>query len=280
MNMITPNAVALSVVLLGSLAVTVLAAEPAKPLRVLYITGGCCHDYNREKVIIAEGVRARANVEFTIVQEEGSGEKHKDIAASLYQNPDWAKGYDLVIHNECFAADTDPAYIEHVLAPHRNGTAAIVLHCEMHTFRDFKPDNFREFLGVKSTHHGPQHPLDVKVVNPAHPVLAGFPADWKTGNEELYAIDKVFPTATVLATAADKKKDASGNWVDTPKANALIWVNTYGKGRVFGTTLAHANQTFQDPVFLDLLTRGLLWACDKLDDSGLPKPGYEGAFKK
>jgi type 1 glutamine amidotransferase len=273
--MTTHKAVSFSLVLLGSLAVTVLAAEPAKPLRVLYITGGCCHDYNREKVIIAEGVKARANVEFTIVQEEGSGEKHKDIAASLYQNPDWAKGYDIVIHNECFAADTDPAYIEKVLAPHRNGTAAIVLHCEMHTFRDFKPDTFREFLGVKSTHHGPQHPLEVKVVNPAHPVLTGFPADWKTGNEELYAIDKVFPTATVLATAADKKKDAAGNWVDTPKVNALIWVNTYGKGRVFGTTLAHANQTFQDPVFLDLLTRGLLWACDKLDDSGLPKPGYE-----
>jgi type 1 glutamine amidotransferase len=167
-----------------------------------------------------------------------------------------------------------------VLAPHRAGTPAIVIHCEMHTFRDFKPDNFREFLGVRSTHHGPQHPLDVKVVKADHPIMAGFPANWKTGNEELYAIDRVFPTATVLATAADKKKDSSGAWVDTPKENALIWVNTYGQGRVFGTTLAHANKTFEDPVFLDLFTRGLLWATDKLGEDGKPKPGYEAPVKK
>jgi hypothetical protein len=30
----------------------------------------------------------------------------------------------------------------------------------------------------------------------------------------------------------------------------------------------------KDPVYLDMLTRGLLWACDKLDESGNPKPGY------
>jgi hypothetical protein len=27
-------------------------------------------------------------------------------------------------------------------------------------------------------------------------------------------------------------------------------------------------------VFLDLVSRGLLWACDKLTDEGKPKPGY------
>jgi uncharacterized protein len=266
--------------LLAVPAFACLAAAPAKPLRALYVTGGCCHDYNREKIIISQGVSARANVQWTIVQEEGQGEKHKNITNSLYQDPDWAKGYDLVVHNECFAADTDPAYIEKVLAPHRAGLPGIVVHCEMHTFRDFKPNDFRQFLGVTSTHHGPQHPLDVKVVGPGHPVMKGFPIDWKTGDEELYAIDRVWPTATVLATAADKKKDQAGRWVETPKQNALIWVNTYGQGRVFGTTLAHANRTFEDPVFLDLFTRGLLWACDKLDDTGLPKPGYEAPAGK
>jgi hypothetical protein len=27
-------------------------------------------------------------------------------------------------------------------------------------------------------------------------------------------------------------------------------------------------------VYLDLVTRGLLWACDKLDENGKPKAGY------
>jgi len=250
-----------------------MAAE-TKPLKVLYITGGCCHDYNSEKEILAKGVKARANVEFTIVEEGGDGTKRQHIETSVYQKADWAKDYDLIIHNECFADDTDPAFIEKVLKPHREGKPGIVIHCTMHTFRSYKPDDFREFLGVTSVSHGAQHPLDVKVVAAAHPIMTGFPANWKTGNEELYAIRKVWPNTTVLATAADKKKDSAGVWQPTDQSHALIWVSTYGQCRVFGTTLAHANETFADPVFLDMFARGLLWACGKLDDQGNPSPGY------
>ena len=56
-------------------------------------------------------------------------------------------------------------------------------------------------------------------------------------------------------------------------------VNTNGNGKTFGTTLGHSNATMQDPVYLDLVTRGLLWACGKLDDNGKPKPGYEAPAK-
>lgn len=255
-------------------AASVWWAAAAEPLKVLYITGGCCHDYQRQKEIIPAGVRQRANAEFTVVHAGGNGTRYQGIENSLYQNPDWAKGYDLVIHNECFADDQDLEYVERVLKPHREGLPAVVVHCTMHTFRALKTNSFREFLGVASFGHGPQHPLDVKVVQGAHPILQGFPPDWKTGPEELYAISQVFSNTTVLATAADKKKDASGQWAATERQHALIWVNTYGKGRVFGTTLAHNNYTFSDPVFLDLFTRGLLWACDKLDPQGRPKPGY------
>jgi type 1 glutamine amidotransferase len=261
-----------SLLALGLLAGTLTAAEP---LKALYITGGCCHDYNSEKVIIPAGIKARANVEFTVVQAGGGGTRYQGIENSLYQKADWAKGYDVVIHNECFADDADMEYVNKVLAPHRDGVPAVVMHCTMHTFRALKTNVFREFLGVTSMGHGPQHPLDVKVVKADHAIMKGFPTDWKTVPEELYAIDKVWPNAITLATAADKKKDAEGKWVATEKAHTLIWANTFGKGRVFGTTLAHDNKTCSDPVFLDVFTRGLLWSCDKLDENGKPKPGYE-----
>jgi hypothetical protein len=35
----------------------------------------------------------------------------------------------------------------------------------------------------------------------------------------------------------------------------------------------------ESDVYLDLVTRGLLWACNKLDDDGKPKPGYGPAKK-
>jgi uncharacterized protein len=237
-------------------------AKDAKSLRVLYITGGCCHDYNNQRKIIPEGVSARAKVEWTIVQEGGSSTDHK---VSIYENPDWAKDYDVVVHNECFSNVTDKAFIDKVISAHRNGTPAVVIHCTMHTFRDLKSDEWRECIGVTTSRHGPQQPLVVKNLKPDHPIMTGFPSVWKTGNEELYAIEKVWPDTTPLAQAyaLDKKKD-----------HAVIWTHTFGKGRVFGTTLAHNNVTMRDPVYLDMLTRGLLWACDKLEDDGSPKPGY------
>ena len=60
---------------------------------------------------------------------------------------------------------------------------------------------------------------------------------------------------------------------ETPNTTC-IWVNTYGKARVFGTTLGHANKTVSTDTYLDLVTRGLLWACGKLDDDGKPAAGY------
>src|SRR5438876_7526407 len=100
-------------------------AAETKPLRALLITGGCCHDYDRQKKIIPEGVSARANVEWTVVQEGGSSSDHR---ISIYEKPDWAKGYDVVVHNECFSEVHDVDFIENVLRPHREGTAAVVIH--------------------------------------------------------------------------------------------------------------------------------------------------------
>jgi type 1 glutamine amidotransferase len=40
----------------------------------------------------------------------------------------------------------------------------------------------------------------------------------------------------------------------------VAWVNGFGKARVFGTTFGHSDATFQDPVFLEMLSRGFLWA--------------------
>ena len=49
----------------------------------------------------------------------------------------------------------------------------------------------------------------------------------------------------------------------------MAWTNLYkGKTRVFATTLGHNNETVNDPRYLDLVTRGLLWSVNKLDGRG------------
>ena len=236
--------------------------HPVKPIQALLITGGGFHDYERQKQILTEGISARANVQWKVFYENGDP-KHE---MSIYANPDFSKGYDVIVHNECYADVSNPAFVDKVLASQRAGTPAVVVHCTLHTFRTLETDQWREFIGMSSNHHGPQHPIAINVLLPGNPIMANFPANWTTGPEELYSIDKVWPNAQSLADAyAPEEK----------KNDPVIWTNLYrGNVRVFGTSLAHNNSTMKDPVYLGLVTRGLLWACGKLDDNGEPKPGY------
>jgi uncharacterized protein len=221
------------------------------PIRILLVTGGCCHDYDfqakaMQKALKDQGIAA----EWKVVNEGGKG---TEAEIPLYEDPEWAYGYDVVIHNECFANTTDPAYIRKITGPHKAGVNAVVIHCAMHTYRATDIDDWREFLGVTSKHHEHQSEYPVKAVAKDHPIMEGFPADYKSAKDELYIIEKVWPNTEVLATSISEK---------TGKLNPVFWTNRYGKARVFGTTYGHSVATFEDPVFLTTLTRGIKWATE------------------
>ncbi len=245
---------------LGALATGACAADP-KPIKALLLTGGCCHDYDNQKTIIPQGVNARAHVEWTVIQDPSKGTSGSKL---FYKEPDWAKGYDVVVHNECFADDKDLSWVESAVKPHREGVPAVVIHCAMHCYRAPTNEWFK-FCGVTSHRHGSHFAYPLKNVNPLHPVMKGFPEIWQTPKEELYHVATVWPNTIPLG---------SGYSPETKKDEVCIWVNTYGQGRVFGTTVGHYNQTMQAPEFMDVLARGLLWACDKLGEDGKPLPGY------
>ena len=50
----------------------------------------------------------------------------------------------------------------------------------------------------------------------------------------------------------------------------VVWTNNYRKTtKVFATTIGHNTDTVADARYLDLVTRGLLWSCGKLNDDYL-----------
>ncbi len=226
------------------------AASPA-PVRALLVTGGCCHDYDIQAKALTEGAKKFGAFTWTVLNEGGKSKNHK---SPLYDNPAWAKPYDVVIHNECFADLNDIAYVRKITAAHKAGKPAVVIHCAMHTYRVLAEDDWREFLGVTSKRHDHQSQYPVKVLVANHPALREFPANWTTPMDELYVIDKLWPKARALATS---KSEKDGN--DYP----VIWTNDYHGTRVFGTTYGHGNVTWHDPVFIALVSRGILWAAGK-----------------
>ncbi|HEY6169056.1 MAG TPA: ThuA domain-containing protein [Verrucomicrobiae bacterium] len=255
-----------------------LAAEKAKPLRVLLITGGCCHDYAKQKDILKAGLEARANI---VVDQIHTDDKSTKPPLAILGNADYAKGYDLVIHDECAAAVSDPATIEAVLAPHRHGIPGVNLHCAMHCYRIGNASEPAEagsqramwfdYLGLQSSGHGPQEPIAISFVATSHPITHGL-SDWTTIKEEHYNNIQVRPTATPIARGKQTVKQKDG----TTKENDYVvaWANDYKGTRVFSTTIGHNNATVEDARYLDLVTHGVLWACGKLDDNGKIKPGY------
>lgn len=249
------------IVLLSVSVRSVAANATPVPLKALLVTGGCCHDYANQKRILSEGITARANVAWTLVH-EGDQREHQ---VSIYTNANWAKGFDVIVHNECFGYVTNNTFIETITAAHLAGVPGVTLHCSTHSYRNATTDEWRKFLGVSSVRHGAQHAFEVVNLLPEHPVMKGFPARWQNSPDELYQITKQWPGLVPLGKGVSSRETEQ----------VCVWVNEYGKARMFGTTLGHSNATMEDPVFLDLVTRGLLWACDKIDAAGKPKPGYE-----
>ena len=236
----------------------------ADPIRALLVLGGCCHDYAGQTKVLADGISARANVVWTIVHEgDQDGKDHK---FALYEKPDWSKGFDVVLHDECSGAVTNVAWIEQIARAHFDGTPAVVLHCAIHSYRNAQTDQWRKVLGVSSFQHQPLRDFTVEIVRPDHPVTRGMPVRWTEAADELYEIKKVWPDCIPLAESLTPGKESD--------RHAAIWLNTCGKARVFGTTLGHSTTTVKQDQYLDLVTRGLLWACNKLDDTGKPAPGY------
>ncbi len=273
----------LALALLAGLT-TSLSAEQ-KPLRVLVVAGGCCHDYATQKEVLKKGIEARVNATVEVAYDPTKSTKP---LFELFKSPDWGKNFDVVVHDECAADITDQAYVANIVNAHKNGLPAVNLHCAMHSYRwgNFKTpvkagdDNasWYEMLGLQSTGHGPQQPIAITFTDKSHPITTGL-ADWTTINEELYNNVQILGAKT-LATGLQKipeKKDKKGKVTPASEANAIVaWTNEFGpkKTRIFSTTIGHNNATVEDARYLDLVGRAVLWSAGKLEADGKPSAGF------
>ena len=67
----------------------------------------------------------------------------------------------------------------------------------------------------------------------------------------------VDPNVKVLATTTFSGEHAE--WIDGATM-PVVWKKTYGKGRVFYTSLGHVAKDFDVPEALEILKRGIRWA--------------------
>jgi type 1 glutamine amidotransferase len=233
-------------------------AEEPRPLKVLWATGGGFHDYPKLTPLLTQAIQKRANVRFEVISD------YKTLAEKGF-----ADRYDAVVYFFSYHDKSAKPVVDNIAATIHDGKPAMFIHGTLHSFRELGEDrrSFCEAIGLTSVEHDPLRPLATKKAAD-HPIIHDWPDDWKTPGDELYQNVKIWRGATPLLTAFSET---------SKKDHVVAWVNRYGRGKVFGTSLGHDMKTAGSEAYQQLLANGLLWICGKLDPSGKPLPGYAGS---
>ncbi len=228
----------------------------SKPIQLLFITGDNVggHDWRATTRVLREVLGAREDI-------------HMDVTATPSKDltPENLKKYNVLVLNYKDTPQGSPesqwsdANKEAFLNAVKGGTGLVVLHYASAAFTKPNWEEFEKAIagGWRSQgYHGPKHEYTVKKTEVAHPISRDLPAKFDHAIDELYQNSLLTPGSVVLATAYSDPDKPRGTGKDEP----VVWINHYGKGRVYNNTLGHDPTAIADENYQKWLLRGIEWA--------------------
>ncbi len=239
------------------LGTSICMAEESNSVKVLIVTGDHGHKWQETTPFLKELLtKAGHKVDVT--------EKPRlDLTA------DRLAKYDVMLFNyrntrrgatanpdSVWTEDNSKAFISAV----KQGVGLVVYHHASSAFTgDTEFDREFEKLSAggwrKQGYHGKMHEFTV-VVRKEHPITRGI-TSFRHGRDELYQNSLITPGTDTLATAYSEPSIDPKN---TGKHEAMVWVNSYGKGRVCQNALGHDVEAMQSIGFKTLMIRCVEWA--------------------
>lgn len=153
-----------------------------------------------------------------------------------------------------------------------DGKGFVTAHSGITAF--FSWPEFGDLLGGRFDEH-PWGITDATVVvdDPRFPAMKGFPMV-SVRNDEHYQLkdfsrDKVRVLAHLDAGRLDLRRPLVHR---TDSDFPVAWAKTYGKGRVFYSTLGHADTAWDDPVLQQMYFHAIKWSLGLVDGDATPQP--------
>src|SRR5262245_25184126 len=253
------------------------ATTAAGAIRVMILdgqSGGAYHDWQRVTPVLRKQLEATGLFQVDVVTApQSAGDfsafkpefKKYQVVVSNYDAPEWP-------------AELRASFEQYV----KDGGGFVAVHAADNAFPDWPA--FNEMIGIggwrnrtekagpfwyykegklvsdnspgNAGSHGARIPFPVTTRDSEHPITKGLPKVWMHVADELYArLRGPGEDMTILATAYSPS-DNKGTGYDEP----ILLVLTYGKGRIFHTTLGHDIPALSCVGFITTFQRGTEWA--------------------
>ncbi len=256
---------AAGLVVVLALGLTAFAAD-GQPIKVLIITGDHGHNW-KETTPFLKTLLTKAGMKVEVTETPAKDLTSSNLAkydTLLLNYKDTKKGGPETRWSE----ENKKAFADAV----RSGKGLVVYHHASSAFvsgQEFDKEFERIIAGGwrRQGNHGKRHVFTVTTRNFDHPITKGMPTEFKHSLDELYQNSVMFPESTVLCTAySDKSIDPK----NTGKQEPIVWVATYGKGRVCENVLGHDLEAMQGSGFQTLMIRCVEWTATGKVQSPVP----------
>ncbi|MDP1589944.1 MAG: ThuA domain-containing protein [Prosthecobacter sp.] len=259
-------------ILFFCLVFAVASLQAADKLKVLIIDGQNNHKWDITTPVLKDALESSGT--FT-VEVSTTPPKGSPVEAWHAWKPEFT-GYQAVVSNyngEPWPQNVRDAFTQYVA----DGGGFVSVHAANNSFPEWKEYNdmigvggwggrneksgpwlyvkdgklFRDTSAGNGGAHGPQHEFVVETQSPDHPIMRGLPKRWLHAKDELYSkLRGPGENVEILSTSVSDLTAMN-------EPNNLVLA--YHKGRVFHTTLGHADYSMLDRGFYTIFQRGTEW---------------------